>query len=79
MSDREADVKILRILFANVSDKNYCECPSAKPGIISYDPFDHLPTCRFRKKIRTGRYSVETELSLDKIHDGYALGVVSDN
>jgi hypothetical protein len=61
------------IYFASVG--KYCDCPGSKEGRIIVDPKAHLPNCRFRRKISSNRYCVDTSVTPADFKDGYGLGV----
>jgi hypothetical protein len=52
-----------------------CCCPGSKPGIINIDPLAHLPNCRIRKKLVTGRFTMNTSVVPTKFNDGCELAV----
>jgi hypothetical protein len=61
---------------AKASTTKLCDCPHSKPGIVSSELEAHEPECRFWKKIRSGRFAINTSVVPPKIKDGYGLGVV---
>jgi hypothetical protein len=73
--DYGKDIKV-RIYPAkvNVNKIRYCRCPGIEPGKISIDSFRHLRQCPIRKRITSGKYTVDTTISA-KIMDGNSLGV----
>ena len=54
----------------------FCNCPNSEPGKISADIRSHLPDCHIRKRLQSGRYTVDTCITPKKISDGYSLCVV---
>jgi hypothetical protein len=53
-----------------------CDCPNSEPGKINLDIYAHLLGCHIRKRLQTGRFTVNTSITPKKINDGYNLGVV---
>jgi hypothetical protein len=56
--------------------KLLCDCPGSEPGKINLDIFAHLPGCHIRKRLQTGRFTINTSVTPAKFNDGCSLGVV---
>jgi hypothetical protein len=64
------DVRIKPYFAAVYTDKKYCDCPGSEVGKIK-DPSEHLPTCRFSKKVKSVNIPVPRDT---ETLDGYSLG-----
>jgi hypothetical protein len=54
-----------------------CDCPNSQPGKINLDIVAHELDCWIRKRLQSGRFTVNTSVIPKKINDGFSLGVVS--
>lgn len=60
---------------AKANTSKLCDCHNSEPGKISLDIFAHESGCHIRKRLQTGRYTVNTSVTPRKISDGFSLGV----
>jgi hypothetical protein len=61
------------------SAKTFCNCPNAEPGKIVLEVSAHQPDCRFRKRLVTKRYTIDTSVTPEQFKDGYSVGVALTN
>jgi hypothetical protein len=60
---------------AKVNAHKLCYCPSSEPGKINMDIYAHCPGCRIRKRLQTGKFTINTSVTPDKFSDGCSLAV----
>jgi hypothetical protein len=60
---------------AKVDAHKLCNCPHSEPGKINLDIYAHLPGCHIRKKLQTGRFTINTSVTPAKFTDGCSLGI----
>jgi hypothetical protein len=68
-------VKVSDVAAKACTDK-LCNCLNSEPGKIKLNIEAHQYGCRFWKKTRSSRFSVNTSVVPRKINDGYGLGFV---
>jgi hypothetical protein len=56
------------------TSKKFCECPSSQKGIINLDVSAHTSNCRFRKRLVSKRFTMDTSITPEDFKDGYQLG-----
>jgi hypothetical protein len=61
---------------AKANTPKLCDCPGSKPGKINLDIYAHLPGCHIRKRLQSGRFTINTSVNPRRISDGFSLGVV---
>jgi hypothetical protein len=61
---------------AKVIRRKLCSCPNAQPGKVVLNSRDHRPGCRFRQRLLSGEFTIDTSVVPKKFRDGYGLAVV---
>jgi hypothetical protein len=61
---------------ARVNAHKLCNCPGSEPGKIIADIGAHKHGCHIRRRLQTGRYTINISVTPKKISDGYGLGLV---
>jgi hypothetical protein len=60
---------------AKANGRKLCDCPNSEPGKINLDINAHLGGCNIRKKLQSGRFTMNTSVTPSKFTDGCNLGV----
>jgi hypothetical protein len=75
VTKKPSRVMIYDDVAAKTNTGKLCGCRYSEPGKVSLDTGAHESGCHIRKRLLTGRFTVDTSVTPRKITDRYGLGV----